>query len=54
MGIWVVFSKLALVFEETTGRLEKVTCCLCNFVGRFSDFFPWDFYFFPWNFENVR
>ena len=39
---WVVgcFSKLVLVYEETT-------CCLRNFVGYFSDFFPW-------NFENVR
>ena len=43
----VVFSKLALVYEETTG-------CLCNFVGHFSDFFPWDFCSFPWDFENVR
>ena len=46
-GLRVVFSKLVLVFEEMTCRLEKVTWCLCNFVGHFSDFFPW-------NFENVR
>ena len=46
-GVWVVFSKLVLVYEDTTCRFEKVTCCLCNFVGHFSDFFPW-------NFENLR
>ena len=53
-GVWVVFSKLVLVYEETTCRFEKVTCCLCYFVGHFSDFFPWNFYSFPWNFENLR
>ena len=53
-GLWGVFSKLVLVYEETTCRFEKVTCCLCNFVGHFSDFFPWNFYSFPWNFENLR
>lgn len=46
-GFWGVFSKLALVYEETTG-------CLCNFVGYFSDFFPWNSVFFPWDFENLR
>ena len=46
-GLWDVFSKLVLVYEETT-------CCLCNFVGHFSDFFPWNFVFFPWDFENLR
>jgi len=53
-GFWVVFSKLALVFEETTGRFKKVTARLCDFVGSFSNSFPWNFIFFPWNFENVR
>ena len=53
-GLWGVFSKLVLVYEETTCRFEQVTCCLCNFVGHFSDFFPWNFENVRWNFENVR
>ena len=50
--LWDVFSKLALVCEETTCRFEKVTARLRDFVGSFSNFFPWDFVFFPWNFAN--
>lgn len=42
--LWDVFSKLALVFEETTGRLEKVTARLRDFVGSFSNSFPWNFF----------
>ena len=44
---WGVFSKQVLVYEETT-------CCLRNFVGYFSDFFPWNFENVRRNFENVR
>ena len=51
--LWGVFSKLALVCEETTCSFEKVTCGLCNFVGHFSDFFPRNFVFFPRNFANI-
>ena len=46
--------KQHVVSSQTSTSFEKVTCCLCNFVGHFSDFFPWNFENVRRNFENVR
>ena len=49
-----VFVRNPVILAKQHVVCDKTTRHSSNFKGHFSNSFPRNFFFFPWNFENVR